>query len=78
MWDHTDGCSKQYPCASEIYLLTYIALNFIIIIDSSVGAPGHGKYVVDDLNVRKKMILNLSMENILSPELIRDNPHFSS
>ena len=50
MWDHTDGCAKQYRCASEIYLPKCLALEFSIIIDRAVEAPGYGKYDVDGLN----------------------------
>ena len=52
MWDHMNGFAKQYCCASDIYLLTCFALEFIIIVDRLVGSPGHGKDVVDDMNDR--------------------------
>ena len=26
VWDHTNGCAKQYRCASGIYLRSFIAL----------------------------------------------------
>ena len=54
MWYHMDGCANQYRCASAIYLLSYLASSFSIIIDIIVGAPKHGKYVVDGLNTRDK------------------------
>ena len=54
MWDHTDGCAYQYCCASAIYLLSCIALEFSRTIDRAEGAPGHGKYLVDVLNYRNK------------------------
>ena len=38
-----------------------------------VGAPGHGKYVVDGLNYRDKQMIRLEMENILNSELILDD-----
>ena len=65
MWDNTDGYKNQYRCASAIYLLSCIALEFSIIIDREVGAPGNGKYVVDVLNARDKQMTKLAMEKIL-------------
>ena len=43
-----------------------------------VGAPGHGKYVVDGLNYRDKQMIRLEMENILNSELIWYYPNLSS
>ena len=51
---------------------------FYIIIDISVGSPGHRKCAVDGLNARYKLMLNLSMAKLLNPKLIRDEPIFSS
>ena len=58
MWDPMDGCTKQYCCSLPIYLLSYLALEFSIIIDRAVGSPGHGKYVVHGLNARDKICLS--------------------
>ena len=53
MWDHTDGCANQYHFSSAIYyLLSCLALDFIIIIYISVGSPGHVKDVFHGLNER--------------------------
>ena len=52
LWDHTDGCANHYCCASAIYLLSCIALEFSIIIDRTVIEPWYGKYVIDGLNAR--------------------------
>ena len=49
-----DGCANQYNCASDIYLLSCLALECYIIIDRSVGAPVHGKYLVGGMNDREK------------------------
>ena len=70
MWDYTDGCTKQYHCASAIYLLSCIYLEFSIIIYRAVGAPEHGRYVVDGMNDRDKRMFKLAMANILKTELI--------
>ena len=70
MWYHTDGCAKQYRCESAIYILSYLDLEFYIIIDRSVGSPGHGTYLVDGLNGRDKRMITLSMAKLLNPKLI--------
>ena len=59
MWDHTDGYSNHYFCASGIYILPSLALEFIFIIDRQVGVPIHGKYAVDGLNFIYKYIIKL-------------------
>ena len=78
VWDQTDSCENQYRYASTIYLISCIDLEFSSIIDVSVVAPGHGKDLVDGLNARDKNMLNLSMENILKPKLIRDDTQNAS
>ena len=66
MWDHTG-------CASAIYLLSCLALEFYIIIYRSVGAHLHAKCVVDGLNTKYKRMIKLPMEKLLNPVLIRDD-----
>ena len=70
IWDHTNGCANRYRCETAIYLLSCLALEFSIIIDRSVVAPEHGKYVVDGLNDREKRMLKLIMTKLLNTELI--------
>ena len=76
MWDHTDGCAKQYCFASAIYLLSCITLEFSIIIDRAVGAPGNGKDVVYGLNTRYKLMPQLEMSKLLNTKSILDYPIF--
>ena len=59
MWYHMDGCAKQYCCASAMYILTCLALYFMIMIDRYVGSPGHVKDFVYVLNARDKRMLKL-------------------
>ena len=54
LWEETDGCAKQYRCATAMYLLLLIFVRFNIVIDRAVGAPGHRKDVVDGLNATYK------------------------
>ena len=59
LWDHMDACANKYHCECTIYLLTFIALEFHIIIDRVVVAPGHAKGVVDSMNDRYKQMPKL-------------------
>ena len=65
MWDHTDGCAKHYLCVFSIHLLSCIALGFSIIIDRSVGSPGHVKDVVYGINTGDKRMPKLAITKIL-------------
>ena len=76
MWYHKYGCVNKYHCAYCIHLISYLALEFCIIISRDVVAPGHGKDVFDGMNYREKQILKLTMINLLGPELIFDDPNF--
>jgi hypothetical protein len=54
--DHPDGCSKQYQCGTAIYLLSVLLSQFGVTVDQMIGAPGHGKDVVDALNATTKIL----------------------
>ena len=66
-----DGCTKQYHCASDIYVLSFLALNFIIY--RAFDEPGHAKDVVDSLNCRENWMLELAMAQLINPELNNDD-----
>ena len=68
MFDQTDGCSKQYRCARALYLLSLLAYQFDIIIDRAIGAPGHGKDIIDALNAIDKIFLRRKFCMIGTPE----------
>ena len=55
IWYFTDGCSKQYRCDTAVYLLSYQSVQFKIIIDRLINAPGHGKDILDALNAIDKV-----------------------
>ena len=78
MWCHTDGCINQYCCVYAIYLLKYLFLVFIIIIDIVVDAPGNDKGVVDGKNVRYKRTIKSETSKLLNSELICDDSNLSS
>jgi len=68
VWDDTDGCGKQYRCGTAMYLLSILASKYGIIIDRAIGAPGHGKDIVDGLNATDKVYLRKAMCMIGTPE----------
>ena len=49
-----------------------------IVVYRTVGAPRHEKDVVDGMNARYKLIIKLSIAKLFNPELILDDPFFSS
>ena len=60
IWENTDGCAKQYRCASVLYLMSVMSQFYSIIIDQGISAPRHGKDVVDEINsVGKRYIYQL-------------------
>ena len=59
--EHTDGCAKQYRSGNALFLLNVIALKYHIVIDRAIGAPGHGKSIIDGLNAVDKHYLKKVM-----------------
>jgi hypothetical protein len=57
VYDPTNGCGKQYQSATTPFLLSLIATEFDLTFDRAIGAPGHGKDIIDRLNVTDKMYL---------------------
>eukprot|EP00957_Ditylum_brightwellii_P085039 6466309-Ditylum_brightwellii.AAC.1 len=57
----TDGCSKQYRSDSSLYIISAISAKYGVVIDLIAGAPGHGKDMVDGLNVVDKRFLSIAM-----------------
>ena len=57
IWDHMDGCGKQYRCSKALYLLSVLACTYDVIVDMWVGAPGHRKDVVERMNAQDKAFL---------------------
>eukprot|EP00957_Ditylum_brightwellii_P168781 12846778-Ditylum_brightwellii.AAC.1 len=66
--EDTDGCSKQYRYASSLYLIITICMKYDIVMDCAVGAPGHGKDMMDELNVVDKRFLRTAMLRNSIPE----------
>jgi hypothetical protein len=66
--DETDGCGKQYRCGTALWCLSVLSSQYGISIDRAIGAPGHGKDIVDGLNATDKRFLRGRMCLIGSPE----------
>ena len=64
LYGNTDGSGTQYRCSNAIYFLSLLAFNYSIIIDRAVGAPGHGKDLVDGLYAVDKLYLKIIMRSI--------------
>ena len=54
VWESTDECYKQYRYGSTPYSLSNINFTYKIIIDRMIGAPDHGKDIVDGINASDK------------------------
>ena len=67
---------KKYCCASAIYLLSCLVLEFSVTIDKSVEAPRNEKDMVDGVNAIYGRRLKLATAKLLNPELIQDEPIF--
>ena len=61
IWKDIYGFSKKYICATELYLLQMLAYAYNIIIYRGVGAPGHGRDVLDSLNTTAISPLSMLM-----------------
>jgi hypothetical protein len=64
---HSDGCSKQYRCGTALYLFSDISIHFGVTVDCMIGAPGHGKDVVDALNATTKKFIKQKMCMLSNP-----------
>jgi hypothetical protein len=61
IYDHTDGCTSQYRCATAIYFLSMLSFMFKMTIDQMIHPPGHRKDEVDGLNAMTKQFLQQKM-----------------
>ena len=68
IWGNIYGCADQYICVTALYLLPIFAHAYNIIIKCAVGEPGHGKYVVEDLNtINIYIYISMLMSNTHLP-----------
>jgi hypothetical protein len=68
LFDHIDGCAKQYRCGTVLYLLALLAVSYGIVINRAVGAPGHGKCEVDGGNAVDERYIKTKMCLIEAPD----------
>ena len=61
IFDHTDGCAKQYRCGNALFLLSALCHKYKIVIGRAIAAPGHGKSIIDGLNAVDKTHLRRRM-----------------
>ena len=71
IWGNTDGCAKQYICASALYLISVMSQCCSVIIDRGISAPGHVKEVVGGLNDVDKHYIHKLMSNFKFPVSVR-------
>ena len=71
IWENTDGCAKQYRCASALYLMSVMSQTYSIIIDRGISAPGHGKELVYGLNAVDKCYIYQLMSKVQLPGSVR-------
>ena len=57
VWESTDWCSEQYCCSLTLYFLSYVCYKHNLIIYRMIGAPCHGKDIVDGINICDKRYL---------------------
>ena len=67
IWENTDGCAKQYICASVLYLMSFVSKCYSIIIDQGISAPGHVKEVVGGVNDVDKPYIYQLMSTVQLP-----------
>lgn len=68
LYCNTDGASKQYRCANALCYLSLLSTKYNINIDRAIGAPGHGKDLVDGLNAVDKHYLKKIMRITKKPD----------
>ena len=65
--ENTDGCAEQYRCVNSLYLLSMLAHTYNIITDYGVGAPVHGREVIDGFNDTEKWLFSMLMTYVQLP-----------
>ena len=68
IFENTDGSGTQYRNGTGMSHQSGLAVKFQVVIDRAVGAPGHGKDVVDGLNAVDKRYLRKAMLRADHPE----------
>ena len=61
--DQTDGCANHSGCSIAYYLMYFLLKSYQIALYKVIYIPGHGKYVVDDMNTVQKRYLATCFKN---------------
>ena len=77
VWENIYECSEKYICAIEFYLLSRLYHEYNYVINSSVVAPRHGKYVADGLNYNENMFLTILMKTVKLPRASTNDSHMA-
>ena len=67
IWENKYLCDEKYRYETALYLLSMLSHVYNIVIYRGVGAPGHGKYVVDGFNVNVKKFFTMLMTSVQLP-----------
>ena len=67
IWENNDGCAEQYRCATALNLMSVLSQRHSIIFDRGISAPGHGKYLVDGINVIDNLYIYQLMSTVKLP-----------
>ena len=71
----------QYRCGTAFYFLSALSATHKVAISKAIGAPGHGKCIVDGINgnTKRKLIVAAGRKEEPSddPNLQRDSKKFS-
>ena len=67
IWENTDGCTKQYQCATALYLLSMLSHPYNFIIERGVVAPWHGIEAVHGFNATDKWFLSMTITTVQRP-----------
>ena len=68
---------EQYIFATALYLLSFLAHTYNIIIESGVGAPVHGREAVNCLNGTGKRFLSMLTTTVQLPGAAAYNTHMA-
>ena len=56
-----DGCSKQYICANEMFLLSLLSFTYRVITDRWENATDHDRSKIDGFDISDKKYLKQKM-----------------
>lgn len=73
LFELMDGCTSQCRCATSLFFMSLLAVQFKIIVNRMISASGHGKGDCDSQGGVDKTLLAQHMETTQTPEVGREN-----